>query len=55
MIALPDYKTQSHEVRERFQTLAARPELLRIEGLTKRFAAQAGEQTVLDGVDLSVR
>ncbi len=55
MITLPDYRVQSPEVAQRFQTISTRPELLRVEGLTKRFAARDGEQTVLEGIDLSVR
>jgi NitT/TauT family transport system ATP-binding protein len=55
VITLPDYHQQSPEVRARFKALAARPELLRLEGLTKRFKTGKGEQTVLDGIDFSVR
>jgi NitT/TauT family transport system ATP-binding protein len=55
VIPLPDYRLQSSEVRQRFQAIAARPELLRIEGLGKSFPSNKGRQTVLEGIDLSVR
>ena len=54
MISLPDYRTQSPDVRQRFEGLYARPEILRLEGVVKSYPTQTGTSTVLGGIDFHV-
>jgi len=54
MIALPDYRDQSPEVRARFAALHARPVLLELEAVSKDFTAGGQTETVLHGIDLKV-
>ena len=54
-VPLPDYHTQSEAVRERFEALRARPQILRIEDLVKRFVVKGkDEATILDGINFAV-
>ncbi len=54
MIADLSYHEQSPEVRSRFDRLKARPHLLQISGLYKRFHSKAGEVVALQNINLDV-
>ena len=54
MIASLSYKTQSPDVRARFDRLKARPKLLEISGLYKHFHSKAGEVVALQDINLTV-
>lgn len=54
MIASLSYQEQSPEVRARFDRLKARPHLLEISGLYKRFRSKAGEVVALQNINLNV-
>ena len=54
MIATLSYKDQSPEVKARFDKLKARPKLLEISGLWKRFHSKAGEVIALKDINLTV-
>ena len=54
MIASLSYKTQSPDVRARFDKLKARPKLLEISGLYKHFHSKAGEVVALQDINLTV-
>jgi NitT/TauT family transport system ATP-binding protein len=50
-IALPDYRTQSPEVKQRFARIASRPVILHVDELTKSF----GDNTTLNKITFDVR
>jgi NitT/TauT family transport system ATP-binding protein len=54
MIATISYKDQSEPVKARFDKLKARPKLLEISGLGKRFDSKAGEVIALQDINLAV-
>jgi NitT/TauT family transport system ATP-binding protein len=54
MIATVSYKDQSPEVKARFDRLKARPNLLEISGLYKRFHSKSGEVVALKDINLAV-
>jgi len=54
MIATLDYKEQSPAVKQRFDRLKARPPLLEISGLHKRFPSKHGEVVALKDINLVV-
>ncbi|TLD69970.1 ABC transporter ATP-binding protein [Phragmitibacter flavus] len=54
MIATVSYHEQSPAVKARFDRLKARPHLLEISGLYKRFQSKAGEVTALQNINLNV-
>ncbi len=54
MIASLSYLDQSEPVRARFDRLKARPPLLEISGLYKRFYTKAGEVVALQDINLTV-
>lgn len=54
MIATLSYKDQSEPVKARFDKLKARPKLLEISGLYKRFDSKAGEVIALQDIHLAV-
>jgi len=49
-LALPDYRTQSPAVAERFQRLKERPVVLDVRNLSKRFESASGSVLALDRV-----
>ena len=51
---LPDYKSQTSEVRARFDALKARPVMLDVQGLGKVFASPKKSETVLQNVSFQV-
>lgn len=53
-MATVSYHEQSPEVKARFDRLKARPRLLEISGLYKRFQSKTGEITALENINLSV-
>lgn len=53
-LQLPDYREQSPEVAARFAQLRARPVVMEVRGLTKRFPTPRGELTALDNISFSV-
>ncbi|TDU67321.1 NitT/TauT family transport system ATP-binding protein [Prosthecobacter fusiformis] len=54
MIATLSYQDQSPEVKARFDRIKARPPLLQISGLYKRFHSKAGEVVALKDINLTV-
>ncbi|WP_437935556.1 ABC transporter ATP-binding protein [Sorangium sp. So ce341] len=54
-IELPSYTHHAAEVAARLAELRARPVVLRIERLTRRFEGERGPVTALDGVSFDVR
>ena len=54
-LTLPDYRTQSPEVRARFDLIRSRPVLLEARGLTKSFRSGPKTEVVLDDIDLTIR
>ncbi|MGK3959592.1 ABC transporter ATP-binding protein [Sorangium sp. So ce118] len=54
-IELPSYKHHTAEVAARLAELRARPAVLRIERLSRRFEGDRGRVTALDGVSFEVR
>lgn len=51
---LPDYKTQSDSVRDRFERLKQRPVTMEVKGLTKEFSTRNGTVTALKDINLSI-
>jgi len=51
---LPDYRDQAPAVAARFAKLRARPVVMEVRGLTKRFPTPRGEITALENISFSV-
>ena len=54
MSSIPDYKTQSPGVAERFRKLKERPVVLEVNGLTRKFGEGPGAVTALEDVSFHV-
>ena len=54
-LTLPDYREQSPAVRERFERIAQRPVIMRIDKLGKRFEGAHGEIAALVDIDFEIR
>ena len=53
-LELPDYRTLSPEVAERFERIAQRPVILEVRNLEKSFGADDEKHTVFDHVSLDI-
>jgi NitT/TauT family transport system ATP-binding protein len=54
VLELPDYRTQSPEVAERFRKLKERPVVMHVDQLSKVFPTPTGTVTALDKIDFAV-
>lgn len=53
-LELPDYITQSPEVKDRFDRLKQRPVTMEVQGLTKEFPTRTGKVTALKEINLQI-